>query len=424
MVLPTQEPRHQTPDTRVALSHFLRQVEAGHVRTKTQRPTALHYNAETGELVEYVWPGEPNPEAKNPWDPTLKRVAPSDLEGHRRTHHFRGPCCLCALLDGEEYTESQISIVEVLSKDEDRNRHCVINGEFVAQCARQRCGYLRKPSPVVLVRCLVMSSNMFCLQSVCLERFYTQPDVALKLYDRRATPLPPQDLFHISDIEKSFRRGDGLFQVMPDIVSRGHCGGLKMIDPREPKEVNLRVWKDLMKGIPEHQFWDTFIQCLECKQVALREHFSFNHRCPKSGALRNERYHPYPRTRLRLDTIPGDEPEQRTLRSMTPERRESTPESTYSIDPNDFSDLDNYATASNFGDGDETEIDFDASPASPEPRSEADGSSAWPWWLPDPPPLNEGPDMETMSSILRRTRSVRAPTSNERTQTSQSEASD
>ena len=45
----------QTPDIRIALSHFLRQVEAGHIRTKTQRPKPLHYDHITGQVVEFSW---------------------------------------------------------------------------------------------------------------------------------------------------------------------------------------------------------------------------------------------------------------------------------------------------------------------------------------------------------------------------------
>ncbi|KAJ3492751.1 hypothetical protein NMY22_g20308 [Coprinellus aureogranulatus] len=188
----SEEPRIQTPDLRILLSHFLRQIEARHVRTKEHPAVPLHYDSKTGNLVEYFWPCEINPDSKKEED-KYRRVRPCDLESYRRTHHFRGPCCLCAFLDDKDYTEAQIAIVEVLTADEGRN-HCVLN--------------------------------------VCIERFYQLNDIPLRKYPRRVTPLPPVHLIHISDVEKSFRRGEGLFQVMPDVVSRGHHAGFKRVNPR------------------------------------------------------------------------------------------------------------------------------------------------------------------------------------------------
>lgn len=53
-------------------------------------------------------------------------------------------------------------------------------------------------------------------------------DCRILLLIRNSTavkPLSLSKLTRISDVEKSFRRGDGLFQVMPDIVAHGHRGG-------------------------------------------------------------------------------------------------------------------------------------------------------------------------------------------------------
>jgi hypothetical protein len=69
-----------------------------------------------------------------PTDEEGKRVTPSDLQDHRITHAFKGPCCLCAAPGniGIEYSESAIyeaALGEYL-------------GEYVAGCATGRCGYL------------------------------------------------------------------------------------------------------------------------------------------------------------------------------------------------------------------------------------------------------------------------------------------
>jgi hypothetical protein len=68
---------------------------------------------------------------------TGERITPSELESHRRTHDFRAPCCLCALEQGSDYTESRIGLVNIPLK----GRGAFLNGEYVAECAMGRCGY-------------------------------------------------------------------------------------------------------------------------------------------------------------------------------------------------------------------------------------------------------------------------------------------
>lgn len=70
-----------------------------------------------------------------------KRVAPSDLRKYRRKHQFLGPCCLCPLLgpisEEPRFTEAAIYMA-VFGR---------YGGEYVAECAKSRCGYLgRFPS--------------------------------------------------------------------------------------------------------------------------------------------------------------------------------------------------------------------------------------------------------------------------------------
>jgi hypothetical protein len=64
-----------------------------------------------------------------------ERVTPSDLEGHRVSHRFRGPCCLCPMLRGDDdFTEAALVLVT-------RGR---LSGEYIAKCARNICGYFGK----------------------------------------------------------------------------------------------------------------------------------------------------------------------------------------------------------------------------------------------------------------------------------------
>ena len=71
------------------------------------------------------------------------RVAPSQLEAHRRSHEFQGPCCLCAFLDRRQYTEAEIGIVEIAGGN-DGEKRTVLEGEYVAICAKRRCGFFRE----------------------------------------------------------------------------------------------------------------------------------------------------------------------------------------------------------------------------------------------------------------------------------------
>jgi hypothetical protein len=65
-----------------------------------------------------------------------ERVPPDALRNYRETHQFLGPCCLCPLLmplsEESHFTEAAIYIPIF-------GRYA---GEYVAECAKSRCGYL------------------------------------------------------------------------------------------------------------------------------------------------------------------------------------------------------------------------------------------------------------------------------------------
>jgi hypothetical protein len=73
--------------------------------------------------------------------PDGARVPPGELLRYRETHDYRGPGCLCPLLEplrkNAEYKEASI----YLAIDGQ------YKGEYIAECAEDRCGYLGQ-SPI------------------------------------------------------------------------------------------------------------------------------------------------------------------------------------------------------------------------------------------------------------------------------------
>ena len=65
------------------------------------------------------------------------RVTPDALRSYRKTQKFLGPCCLCPLLGSRRGIEHQF--VEAAIYIPVYGRYA---GEYVAECAKSRCGYL------------------------------------------------------------------------------------------------------------------------------------------------------------------------------------------------------------------------------------------------------------------------------------------
>ncbi|KAF6745740.1 hypothetical protein DFP72DRAFT_856045 [Ephemerocybe angulata] len=241
--------------------HFLRMIEARHIRTTSSSPIIYHWSAALRKLVEWYWPCD---------DHSGKRLPPDQLQDHRRTHYFRAPCCLCAYLDGVPYTEAAIGVVEMLPmphEDPDRNR-TTMHGDFIA-----------KPD----------------IDTVCLERFYPLQGIKVQLYEEREHELDQEALANICSVEESFRGGDGLFQVMPNVMRRSSKRvplDLKFEDVATMIKGNKSLITSLAGGLDEDEFFKTFVQCSLCKVIMLREPLSIFHRCIPSHTQQRFINHP------------------------------------------------------------------------------------------------------------------------------------
>ncbi|KAH6894952.1 hypothetical protein BKA70DRAFT_790574 [Coprinopsis sp. MPI-PUGE-AT-0042] len=119
----------------------------------------LHYDSRAKSLAIWFWPVYDKTDKIVQDDSRLEnaRVQPSDLDEYCRHHYLKAPSCLCALMDGVTYTESNIHLAGPES---------VKTGMYVAECAQNRCGYY-----------------------VHLEDFYPLEGLRIRKYPRRDRPL-------------------------------------------------------------------------------------------------------------------------------------------------------------------------------------------------------------------------------------------
>ncbi|KAH6880566.1 hypothetical protein BKA70DRAFT_1238729 [Coprinopsis sp. MPI-PUGE-AT-0042] len=115
----------------------LGRILASHTTSKRRRTfgrQVLHFDFRSESLTIWFWPVYDNTDEAVRKDPALEnaRVPPSDLEGYRRKHELKAPCCLCALMDDLPYTESRIGLAGTESSR---------TGAYIAECAQNRCGY-------------------------------------------------------------------------------------------------------------------------------------------------------------------------------------------------------------------------------------------------------------------------------------------
>ncbi|KAH6879568.1 hypothetical protein BKA70DRAFT_1474922 [Coprinopsis sp. MPI-PUGE-AT-0042] len=220
-----------------------KRVQEAHFHTLSTSPTILHWDSETGDLAPWKWPVDAV---------TGYRVTPSELEAHRRTHHFLAPSCLCASLFNEPYIESRIGLVHVPIKLTPTSS---LSGEYTAECATGRCGYL-----------------------VCLERFYVLPVLQVKGYPKREIPLPPCKINYNTTRDIC----QGLQQAMP--IESVQSRGIKRVRVEEPYSNRRAVHHALAlvkEGISKDMLYNMFIECFLCRRVVLKCAFPHEHHCPR-----------------------------------------------------------------------------------------------------------------------------------------------
>ncbi|KAH6899087.1 hypothetical protein BKA70DRAFT_1437579 [Coprinopsis sp. MPI-PUGE-AT-0042] len=225
----------RTPD----VGHFLRRVQSAQVQTAHSPPQILHWDFAQNNLREWAWPSDAE---------SGERIPPSELEDHRRTHHFTAPCCLCAISLDEAHVEARIGLAVVAPG----NRGADLCREYVAQCALNRCGYF-----------------------VPLERFYARKVLKVKAYPKRTTPLAPEQLNYISDFEST----SGIAQALPSssIWARGPKTALRVEHPLNIKQACTEFNNLWARGVEEDVFWRLFVQCALCCMIMPRDVFSSTH---------------------------------------------------------------------------------------------------------------------------------------------------
>ncbi|KAH6891577.1 hypothetical protein BKA70DRAFT_1234167 [Coprinopsis sp. MPI-PUGE-AT-0042] len=231
--------------TKHSLEHYIRRIQAAQAHTTYSPPEILHWNETKGDLGGWFWPASLE---------TGERITPSDLEGHRRTHYFMAPCCLCAISREEAYVEAKIGLVVVPVAS--GSARLEVNGEYVAQCALNRCGYF-----------------------VPLERFYARKTLQVKAYPKRAAPLSPEQLVYISDFDRDAEANLGLSQALPSsgIWMRGSRDLLKVEAPVHIFDARQSFTTLWARGLQEDAFWSLFVQCSLCRMVMPKDVFSGMH---------------------------------------------------------------------------------------------------------------------------------------------------
>jgi hypothetical protein len=105
------------------------------------------------------------------------RVSPDKWRDYRENHEFLNPSCLCALFQPKSevlyYTEAAIYLP----------LNGLYRGEWVAECAEGRCGYLGKS--LFPLKIGVLTPHRL----VPLERLYKKPGLPVKNYPRKSASL-------------------------------------------------------------------------------------------------------------------------------------------------------------------------------------------------------------------------------------------
>ncbi|KAF6741165.1 hypothetical protein DFP72DRAFT_1084752 [Ephemerocybe angulata] len=275
----------------------------------------LGYDSRSGDLRDHPWPLLADG----------SRSTPDNLDSHRLTHYYKGPCCFCAYVEASEYTEAKIGLLqEILSAG-----HPEYVGNYAAICATQTCGYF-----------------------VLLEPFYAHPSTLVKAYLKRDTPIVSTDpfLFMTDDTPETMERcGLRQVQILSDGTNtlRGSKRLLKQMDPHYFNEFEESLDELVANGLKADKFWDLFVQCTKCNFVLPRHYFPYHHKCATraiSHLLNRERWEPpakRSRTLRRQDSDSESEPE---LDVAAPHRQAHGPQAESEGSDSSGDDVDDTAT--------------------------------------------------------------------------------
>ncbi|TFK25464.1 hypothetical protein FA15DRAFT_655141 [Coprinopsis marcescibilis] len=190
-------------------------------QTRTGPRCVYRYDSKVYNLGIWRWPLKGTVGA---------RVPPDELCKQCLYHNFRLPSCLCTYLNGTNYSESVIGLVEHING---LKRH--FNGQYAFECAKQRCGYYAKALHL---------DTLIAIEEQCEPSLY------------------------------------GLRQVLvgEDFSLRG-LRSLRKEDPDYLTEAMEDIQELAIKGLSEERFWDVFVQCLRCKRMMPRYLFPYQHQC-------------------------------------------------------------------------------------------------------------------------------------------------
>ncbi|KAG2012171.1 hypothetical protein CC2G_012206 [Coprinopsis cinerea AmutBmut pab1-1] len=234
------------------LPEMLRTMEQGH-RILIEERTGpddicyiIHYSSAHGRASCWIWPRDENG----------LPIPPDELAEYQLLYDFRKPSCFCAYLDGGDYSETTLGLVELVGDNQ-----YVADGEYVFECALQRCGYL-----------------------VHLEQFFRHPRLASKRYPQRASSVDTSQSGGLENNSPPFRGFRQIHNRQPELL-RGRPQNLASESAAVALDRELDFRRLALKGLPEDRFWELFVQCLECKHILPRYLFPYSHRCCRRDVI-------------------------------------------------------------------------------------------------------------------------------------------
>ncbi|KAI1784129.1 hypothetical protein LXA43DRAFT_1101727 [Ganoderma leucocontextum] len=201
----------------------------------------LQFDSERQVLRSWLWPKEHSGAL----------VAPENLREHRTSHDFLGPCCFCPAFPGE----NTVGFVEAAMLDRG-------DGEFVAICPADNCGYL-----------------------VFLGRIFQRGNMPTVTYLKRGdgTIKPPRVFHQSEDTDNVFERAHfqgsevrfGIVDTALPAISPA-----RRVLPRPVKyhELLRKLDSRVQPGVPENAMKLLFARCNKCNKVTTRRVFLY-HAC-------------------------------------------------------------------------------------------------------------------------------------------------